>query len=208
MRPSPRREASPTVPKYERSLPRSIRPSWQRSRSSSPTPPGTPPGLRFEEAYAFGSDDGETSHSAVDTSRNANKTTKFRGQVTKITLGPLHLAGGFKNYQMEIYTKIIAASKRLSQETLTWIQEIETAELRHLENPKTEAWDDLDNALAEGVMDAAAGPPKKEIIVHQQRMLQQSNPLYGRVALRHVWQKFQIEWGTALPVDYHNLMIL
>ena len=95
---------------------------------------------------------------------------------------------------MELYVQIIATSKRTSKETLKWIQEIETAKSNNLENPKTEEWDDLDSVLAEAFMDAVNGPLREGNIVYQQRMLQQSIPLYGRVALWHVWQKFQLEW--------------
>ena len=47
------------------------------------------------------------------------------------------LAVGFKNYQMEVYMKIIDASTRSRLQTLKWIQEIEIANSKKLEKPKT-----------------------------------------------------------------------
>ena len=77
----------------------------------------------------------ELSCSTEDSFLNAKKS-KTRGQVKKFTLGPVPLAGGFKNYQMEVYTKVIVESKRSCLQILKWIQEIENVKLKKLENPK------------------------------------------------------------------------
>ena len=46
----------------------------------------------------------------------------------------------------------------------------------------------------------------KELLNYQNEKLKSGIPLYGRVALWHVFQKFQLESGTALSVEYQNLM--
>ena len=89
---------------------------------------------------------------------------------------------------------------------MRWIQQIEIAKLRKLENPKTEDWDDLDRVFAEAVMKVVIGVTLKELLNYQQERLTYGIPLYGRVALWHVFQKFQLESGTALSVEYRNLM--
>ena len=119
---------------------------------------------------------------------------------------PVPTASGFKAYQLQVYTKVLAASKRSSLHTLRWIQEIETAKLKKLEKPKTEEWDDLERVLAEAVMKVVAGGMMKELLNYQNEKLKSGIPLYGRVALWHVFQKFQLESGTALSLEYQNLM--
>ena len=76
---------------------------------------------------------------------------------------PVLTASGFKAYQLQVYTKVLAASKRSSLHTLRWIQEIETAKLKKLEKPKTEEWDDLGRVLAEAVMKVVIGGMMKEL---------------------------------------------
>ena len=102
-------------------------------------------------------------------------------------MDPIPTASGFKAYQLQVYTKILAASKRSSRHTLKWIQQIETAKLRKLENPKTEDWDDIDRVRAEAVMKVVIGVTLKELLNYQQERLKYGIPLYGRVALWHVF---------------------
>ena len=78
--------------------------------------------------------------------------------------------------------------------------------MKKLERPKTEEWDDLERVLAEAVMKVVIGQLMKELLNYQNEKLKSGIPLYGRVALWHVFQKFQLESGTALSVEYQNLM--
>jgi hypothetical protein len=91
---------------------------------------------------------------------------------------------------------------------LKWIQQIETAKLKKLARLKTEDWDDLERVFAEAVMKVVIGNTLKELLTNQQEKLKYSIPLYGRVALWHVFQKFTLESGTALSLEYQNLMNL
>ena len=100
---------------------------------------------------------------------------------------PVPTASGFKAYQLQVYTKVLAASKRSSLHTLRWIQEIETAKLKKLEKPKTEDWDDLERVLAEAVMKVVTGNTLKELLTYQQEKLKYGILLYGRVALWHLF---------------------
>ena len=102
-------------------------------------------------------------------------------------MDPVPIASGFKAYQLQVYTKILAASKRSSRHTLRWIQQIETAKLKKLENQKAEDWDDLDRVLAEAVMKVVTGVTLKELVNYQQERLKYGIPLDGRVALWHVF---------------------
>ena len=49
---------------------------------------------------------------------------------------------------------------------------------------------------------------KNELLLYKQQRFEFGFPLYRRVALWHVFQKFQLESGTALSVEYHNCMSL
>ena len=55
-------------------------------------------------------------------------------------------------------------------------------------------------------MKVVNGVTLKELLNYQQERLTYCIPLYGRVALWHVFQKFQLESGTALFVECQNLM--
>ena len=103
------------------------------------------------------SDSDEDSSRSADGTNHHSRKSKARGQVKAIVLDPVPIASGFKAYQLQVYTKILAASKRSSRHTLRWIQQIETAKLKKLENQNTEDWDDLDRVLAEAVMKVVIG---------------------------------------------------
>ena len=130
--PSPRRARTPSPPMYSRPPSRPKR----RSGSSSSSRPGSPPGLQAIGSSISESDE-DLSGSTHDTPRRSRKP-KARGQVKAIVLDPVPTASGFKAYQLQVYTKVLAASKRSSLHTLKWIQQIETAKLKKLERPKTE----------------------------------------------------------------------
>ena len=95
---------------------------------------------------------------------------------------PIPTASGFKAYHLQVYTKVLAASKRSPLHTLRWIQEIETAKLKKLEKPKTEEWDDLERVLAEAIMKVVIGGMMKELLNYQNEKLKSGIPLYVRVA--------------------------
>ena len=78
--------------------------------------------------------------------------------------------------------------------------------MKTLEKPKTEEWDDLERVLAEAVMKVVIGQLMKELLNYQNETLKSGIPLYGRVALWHMFQKFQLESGTAFCVEYQNIM--
>ena len=107
------------------------------------------------------SDSDEDSSCSTDGTSRRSRKSKARGQVKAIVLDPIPTASGFKAYQLQVYTKVIAASKRSSLHTLKWIQRIETAKLKKLEKPKTDDWDDLERVLAEAVMKVVTGAPLK-----------------------------------------------
>ena len=49
---------------------------------------------------------------------------------------------------------------------------------------------------------------KKELLLYKQQRFEFGIPLYRRVALWHVFQKFQLESGTVLSLEYQILMSL
>ena len=93
------------------------------------------PGLQARGSSSSESDE-DLFGSTDDTPRRSRKP-KALGQVKAIVLDPVPAASGFKAYQLQVYTKVLAASKRSSLHTLKWIQQIETAKLKKLERLKT-----------------------------------------------------------------------
>ena len=80
--------------------------------------------------------------------------------------------------------------------------------MRKLEKPKTEEWDDFERVHAKADMNVVIGTLKTVPLNSRNEKLKSGTPLYGCVALWHVFQKFQLESGTALSVEYQNLMSL
>ena len=159
--PSPRRARTPSPPKYSRPL---FRPT-RRSSSSSSSRLGNPLGLGASGSSSSDSD--EDSSCSTDGTNRRSRKSKARGQVKAIVLEPVPTASGFKAYQLQVYTQVLAASKRSSLHTLRWIQQIETAKLKKLEKPKTEDWDDLERVLAETNMKVVTGVTLKELLNYQ-----------------------------------------
>ena len=72
-----------------------------------------------------------------DGDRSTDDDNKLKhGRVKTILLDPVPNASGFKNYQLDVYTKVIAVSKRSAARMLRWIQQGETATLEQLERPR------------------------------------------------------------------------
>ena len=73
---------------------------------------------------------------------------------------------------------------------------IETAaSLAELESPGSR-WDDLDTALAQAVMTVAKGPLKRELTRYSEERMRIGQPLAGRAALWHVYQRFKLDLGV------------
>ena len=89
------------------------------------------------------------------------RKSKALAQVKTIVLEQVPSASGFKNYQLDVYTKILASSKRSSRRTLRWIQQVEIAKLSRLERLSGH-WDDLERSRAEAAMKVATGQQKQE----------------------------------------------
>ena len=90
----------------------------------------------------------------------------FRGRVKTIVLDDITIAFGFRSHQQNIYTKVLAASKRSTLRTMRWIQQVETKPFAELEVSNSR-WDDLDVALAEAVVAVAIGRVKTDLLFDQ-----------------------------------------
>ena len=55
-------------------------------------------------------------------------------------------------------------------------------------------------------MEAVKGKMKRELLNYQNDMVKHNIPLYGRLALWHVFQQFQLDGGTTLAVELSNMM--
>ena len=96
-----------------------------------------------------------------DSSRSTDDDYKLKqGRVKAIVLDQVPKSFGSKSYQLDVYTKVIAASKRSAARTLRWIQQLETATLEQLERLKRRC-DDLDLVLAEALMKVVSGQLNK-----------------------------------------------
>ena len=62
--------------------------------------------------------------------------------------------------------------------------------------------------LAQAVVAVATGALLKEIMPCQGNQARSGRPMQGRAALWHVYQKFTLNEGAALAVDYQTLMAL
>ena len=87
---------------------------------------------------------------------------KTFGQVKTIVLDPVPSASGFTSYQLDVYTRILAASKRSSKRILLWIQQVEISKLSKLECPSGHC-DDLERSFAEAVVNVVTGQVRKDI---------------------------------------------
>ena len=150
-----------------------------RSRSLPPTHSG----VRSDDVTCFKAKEETNVCSGTDDSSPKSKRSRPRTPIKPIKLGPVLTAGGFKNYQMEVYLLVIAASNRSSARTLRWIREVETSSRRKLERKQNKNWDDIERVLADAVVEAVKGKAKRELLNYKNEMMKHKFPLYGRVAL-------------------------
>ena len=88
---------------------------------------------------------------------------------------------------------------------MRWIPRVEKKSLAELEAP-SKRWDDLDAVLAQAVAAVVTGPLKKDFLLYQQDRPRVGQALSGRAALWHLYQRFEVDHGAALAIDYQTLI--